>query len=277
MSENEKKAVLITGVSSGIGRETAQLLASRGFRVFGTTRGDPAAAAGIPGVETIRLDVTDDASVSEAVQLALRKAGHIHGLINNAGYALIGGLEETSIAEAQQQFDTNFFGAVRMTNAVLPAMRERHSGRIVNVSSVLGFLPGPYMGVYTASKHALEGYTETLDHEVRRFGVRAVLVEPSFSRTHLGDNGRTVAASLDAYASERAKVADIIRLRIANGSPPREVAESIYRALTAAAPRHRYQVGEGVRLQLLRRFVPAGMFDKSFRKQFHLDGAQPSA
>src|SRR5439155_16184086 len=164
------KTTLVTGVSSGIGQEIAQLLAERGARVFGTVR-DPQSANPIRGVEIVRMEVTDDSSVSEAVQSIVQKVGPIQGLVNNAGYTITGALEETSIEEARQLFETNFFGVLRVTNAVLPTMRQAGSGRIVNISSVVGFLPAPYMGIYTASKHDLEGYTETLDHEVRQFGV----------------------------------------------------------------------------------------------------------
>ena len=128
------------------------------------------------------MDVNDDGSVREAVRSVLEKAGKIDMLINNAGYSLAGGLEETSVEEARQLFETNFFGVLRVTQAVLPSMRRHGYGRIVNISSMLGLLPGPYRGIYAASKHALEGYTETLDHEVRAFGIRAVLVEPSTQR-----------------------------------------------------------------------------------------------
>jgi NAD(P)-dependent dehydrogenase (short-subunit alcohol dehydrogenase family) len=161
----KNKTTLVTGVSSGIGREIAQLLTERGARVFGTAR-DPKSAQPIPGVEIVRMDVTDDASVSEAVQGIVRKAGPAQILVNNAGYALTGALEETSLEEARQQFETNFFGVLRVTNAVLPEMRQAGHGRIVNISSVVGFIPAPFMGMYAASKHAIEGYTETLDHEV---------------------------------------------------------------------------------------------------------------
>ena len=184
----ENKVALVTGVSSGIGREIAQLLVELGARVFGTVR-DHRSTASLAGVELIHMDVTNDGSVTEAVRSLLLRAGEIHALVNNAGYALLGGLEETSLSEAQQQFDTNFFGVLRMTQAVLPSMRRLGYGRIINISSILGLLPGPYMGIYAASKHALEGYTETLDHEVRTFGIRAVLVEPAFTKTNL-ENGK---------------------------------------------------------------------------------------
>jgi NAD(P)-dependent dehydrogenase (short-subunit alcohol dehydrogenase family) len=264
------KVALVTGASSGIGREIAQLLAEHGLRVFGTVRSVRPVDA-ISGVELVRMDVTDQSSVAKAVQSVLERAREVHVLVNNAGYSLAGGLEETSIEEAQQQFDTNFFGALRVTQAILPAMRRQGYGRIVNISSMLGLLPGPYRGIYTASKHALEGYTETLDHEVRQFGIRAVLIEPAFTKTDIGKNEKSVLSSLDAYANERNRVDRVIQQRIAHGEEPRAVAEVTYRAVTASSPRIHYPVGEGVMLNRLRRFVPPRLFDSVFRKQFQLD------
>jgi NAD(P)-dependent dehydrogenase (short-subunit alcohol dehydrogenase family) len=266
----KNKTALVTGVSSGIGREIAQLLAERGARVFGTVR-NPKSASSIRGVEFVSTDVTDDASVNAAVQSIERKAGPIQLLVNNAGYSFMGALEETSVDEARQQFETNLFGVLRVTNAILPGMRQQGFGRIVNISSVLGFLPAPYMGIYAASKHAVEGYTETLDHEVRRFGVRALLVEPAYTKTNIKGNSKFANAALDAYAEERKRLTNVVQESIEHGDDPRLVAEAAYEALTAKSPRLRYPVGKGVGLSRLRRFVPAGMFDKSFRKQFQLD------
>ena len=264
------KTTLVTGVSSGIGREIAQLLAERGARVFGTVR-NPESAGSIRGVELVRMDVTDDSSVSEAVQSIVQNAGPVHFLINNAGYSFMGALEETSVEEARQQFETNLFGVLRVTNAVLPGMRQLGDARIVNISSVLGFLPAPYLGIYAASKHALEEYTETLDHEIRQFGVRALLVEPAYTRTNLSGNTKSARVTLDAYADERTRVTAATLQNIERGDDPRLVAEAVWNALTAKSPRLRYPVGKAVALSRLRRFVPAGMFDKSFRKQFQLD------
>jgi NAD(P)-dependent dehydrogenase (short-subunit alcohol dehydrogenase family) len=179
-----EKVGLVTGVSSGIGRATATLLSERGFRVFGTMRGRNQESQALRNVELIRLDVRDEESVRSCLRIVIDQAGRIDALVNNAGYALVGSSEETSIEEAKEVFETNFFGVLRMSQAVLSLMRGQGHGRIANVSSVVGFLPAPYTGIYAASKHALEGYSESLDHEVRQFGIRVSVIEPGFTRTH---------------------------------------------------------------------------------------------
>jgi len=271
MNITTNTVALITGASSGIGRETAQLLAEHDACVFGTVR-DLRRANPIAGVELIPMDVNDDESVREAVRSVLEKAGKIDILINNAGYSLAGGVEETSVEEARQLFETNFFGVMRVTQAVLPSMRRHGDGRIVNISSMLGLLPGPYRGIYAASKHALEGYTETLDHEVRAFGIRAVLVEPVFTKTKIARNEKNVQSAIPAYADQKQRVAEIIEQETANGDDPYDVAEVVYDAASAKSPRLRYPVGEGVRVSRLRRFVPSRIFENVLRKRFELDG-----
>lgn len=271
MNMTTNTVALVTGASSGIGRETAQLLAEHDARTFGTVR-DLRRASLIDQVELIEMDVNDDGSVREAVRSVLEKAGKIDVLINNAGYSLAGGLEETSVEEARQLFETNFFGVLRVTQAVLPSMRRNGYGRIVNISSMLGLLPGPYRGIYAASKHALEGYTATLDHEVRAFGIRAVLVEPMYTRTKIGKNEKSVQAVIPAYADQKQRVTEIIKQETANGNDPYDVAEVVYDAATAKSPRLHYPVGEGVMLSRLHRFVPSRLFDSAFRRRFQLDG-----
>jgi NAD(P)-dependent dehydrogenase (short-subunit alcohol dehydrogenase family) len=260
------KVTLVTGASSGIGREIAQLLAQRGARVFGTAR-NPKSATPVPGVELVRMDVTDDASVNEAIQGIVRQAGPIEILVNNAGYGLTGALEETTVQEARDQFETNFFGVLRVTNAVLPGMRKAGYGRIVNISSVVGFLPAPFMGMYAASKHAVEGYTETLDHEIRQFGVRAVLVQPYYTKSNINQNEKTAQANLAAYAVHRQRMHEVVANGVRNGNEPQLVAETVWRALTARSPRLRYPVGRGVVLSRLRRFAPVALFDRAIRKE----------
>jgi len=266
----KNKKILVTGVSSGIGREIAQLLAERGARVFGTAR-NPKSAKPIHGVQIIRMDVTDDASVSEAIQGIVEKAGPVEVLVNNAGYGLTGALEETTLQEARDQFETNFFGVLRVTNAVLGRMRQAGYGRVVNISSVVGFIPAPFMGIYTASKHAVEGYTQTLDHEVRQFGVRAVLVQPSYTKSNINQNEKTAQTNLEAYAVHRQRMHEVVANGVKHGDEPQIVAQAVWRAVTAKSPRLRYPVGKGVLLSRLRRFAPVALFDRGIRKESGLN------
>lgn len=268
---SKRKSVLVTGISSGIGRSIAQLLVDEGFRVFGTAR-DPGKVELIEGGEVVKLDVTKAASVDVAVQAVLRKAGgELYGLVNNAGYALVGALEETILEEVHEQFETNFFGVLRMVKAVIPVMRQQGSGRIINISSVLGVIPAPYMGVYSASKHALEGYSETLDHEVRQFGIRVSLVEPGFTKTSLGANGKTADTVLGDYAIQRKQALASIQRQISNGANPRLVAKAVRHALTADTPRLRYRVGGSTNLVIaLKWLLPEPAFHQVIRRIFQL-------
>ncbi len=270
----EKNIALVTGVSSGIGRATATLLSGRGFRVFGTMRKPSGTNGPLEGVELVRLDVRDEESVRSCLRTVLDQAGRIDALVNNAGYTLIGSLEETSIEEAKEVFETNFFGVLRMSQAVLPIMREQGYGRIANIGSVVGFLPAPYQGIYAASKHALEGYSESLDHEVRQFGVRVAVIEPGFTRTNIGQNGRLAGQPLVAYAHERNRVLDAIRESIAKGDDPAAVASVVLEALTSSSPRLRYLSGRAAKsVSRLRRLLPSKLFEKGLRKQFGLSAA----
>ena len=173
-----KKVVLVTGASSGFGKETGRLLHSRGFRVFGTSRRPR--SDGAEGFEILPLDVDSDTSVSACVSAVTAKAGAIDVLVNNAGYALTGGIEETSVAEAKAHLETNFFGVVRMVKAILPSMRRRKSGQIINIGSIAGSIPVPFEGYYAAAKAAVIAYTEALRHEVKNFHIRVSVFEPGF-------------------------------------------------------------------------------------------------
>ncbi|HJP65675.1 MAG TPA: SDR family NAD(P)-dependent oxidoreductase, partial [Actinomycetota bacterium] len=166
---------LVTGASSGIGRATALALVDAGFAVVGTSR-NAANAEPLPGVTFFDLDVASDESVSTLVETVIDRFGRIDVLVNNAGVGAVGAGEESSIDQAREVFDINVFGLMRMANAVLPDMRAQGSGRVINVSSVLGLIPAPFMAVYAATKHAVEGYSESVDHELREHGVRMLLV-----------------------------------------------------------------------------------------------------
>jgi len=266
---------VVTGVSSGIGNATARALVERGYRVFGTARSE---ASFLPAnVERVLLDVRDAASIDAGVRDVLAKAGRIDLLVNNAGGSVIGAVEETSLEQARELFDVNFFGAVRMTQAVLPAMRAQKTGRIVFISSIVGFLPAPFMGFYAASKHALEGLAESLDHETRTLGIRAALVEPGFMRTNIGSNGTSAANLVDDYAPARDHAREAVRASVNAGEDPQVVADAVLEAATAGKPRLRYPVGKRAGLLArLRRYLPASVFDGAFRKQFGLDSAGAS-
>ena len=196
---------LITGVSSGFGLELARAALARGDTVVGTLR-QPAQADRFeqlaPGrAHAVLLDVTRGADIEPAVRLALKHAGHIDVLVNNAGYGLFGAVEEISDFEARQVMETNFFGALAVTRALLPHLRERRAGHVFNVSSVAGVIGFPGCGLYAASKFALEGMSEALATEVAPFGIRVTIVEPGGFRTNFsGGSLRQATSVIDAYA-----------------------------------------------------------------------------
>lgn len=262
---------LVTGASSGIGQAAAQRLADAGYTVFGTSR--RAALTGQRSFEMLTLDVTSDESVAAVVNEVIRRAGRIDVLVNNAGFGVApAGAEESSIEQARSIFDTNFFGVVRMTRAVVPHMRRRGSGRIVNIGSVLGFLPMPYGALYAATKHAIEGYSESLDHELRTWGIRVSVIEPAYTKTPFDANFLEPDAKLDAYREARAVVSNRVNEVMATATEPRVVAEVVLKAAVAARPRLRYTAGAlASRLQLLRRFMPEGLVDAALRKDLRLN------
>jgi NAD(P)-dependent dehydrogenase (short-subunit alcohol dehydrogenase family) len=252
----KNKVALVTGASSGIGEATAARLTTAGYTVYGTSR--RGAAAGKPAFEMLALDVTSDASVDAVVCEVLRRAGRIDLLVNNAGFGVaLAGDEESSLAQAQAIFDTNFFGTVRMTRAVVPHMRRQRAGRILNIGSGLGLVPMPYMAIYSASKHALEGYSESLDHELRTRGVRVVVIEPDVTKTPFDANLLEPDAKIEEYRATRAALGKRYLEVVAGGDAPEEVAEVVLRAASAPRPKLRYPVGRVATFQLLRRFAPA--------------------
>src|SRR6266540_6688951 len=252
----KKLVALVTGASSGIGKATAERLATAGYQVYGTSR----------------RGATSDESVAAAVNALLRSEGRVDLLVNNAGFSVApAGAEESSIEQARAIFETNFFGIVRMTRAVTPHMRRQGNGRIINIGSVFGFLPMPFMALYAATKHAVEGYSESLDHELRTRGIRVLVIEPANTNTKFDANLLQPDAKLDEYREVRAALAKQMESLVESGDKPSIVAETVLKAALAARPKLRYAVGRGVALSRMRRFVPAGIFDKSFRKQFQLD------
>jgi len=254
---------LVTGASSGIGQATAELLAARGFRVFGTSRAPDQVARSFAW---LAMDVRSDASVDAAVRSLLEQAGRIDVLVNNAGYAQGGAIEETSVDEVRAQLDTNLLGVILVLQAVLPSMRRQGSGRIVNVGSVIGRVAPPYLGVYAASKFALEGLTEALREEVRPFGVDVSLVEPAYVRTNFAS--QVPATPIAAYAAAREAALRVIGAGVERGMDPEVVAKAILRAITTRS-RLRHVVGsQATGLLLLHRLLPERIFDHVRRRVF---------
>jgi NAD(P)-dependent dehydrogenase (short-subunit alcohol dehydrogenase family) len=217
--------------------------------------------------------VASDTSVSAAVGQVIERFGRIDVLVNNAGMGAIGAVEESSVAQVQDMFNVNVFGVMRMTRAVLPHMRAQGRGRIINLSSVVGFLPAPYMAAYAASKHAIEGYSESLDHEVREHGVRALLVEPAYTSTGFETNSPRPDTPLPVYAQRRRAFDRMLETAIKTGDDPAIVAKVIVAAATDPKPKLRYTAGTvAARASTLRRVVPAWAFDRQIRKLNQLAG-----
>jgi NAD(P)-dependent dehydrogenase (short-subunit alcohol dehydrogenase family) len=271
MAKLQTKIALVTGASSGIGEATAAQLATAGYKVYGTSRRAP--KPGQRSFEMLTLDVTSDASVEAVVSEVIRREGRIDLLVNNAGFSTApAGAEESSIEQTRSIFDTNFFGIVRMTRAVVPHMRRQGSGRIINIGSVLGFLPAPYMALYAATKHAIEGYSESLDHELRTKGIRVSVIEPSYTRTEFDAHLLEADSKLDEYRAARTAMGKKVREAVAAADEPSVVAGVVLQAAAAAQPKLRYTAGKGAsRLRWLRRFAPAGVMDAGIRKEFRLD------
>ena len=267
---------LVTGASSGIGEATAKRLAMAGYKVYGTSR--RAGQSGQRSFAMLPLDVTSDESVEAAVRELIDREGRIDLLVNNAGFGVApAGAEESSIEQAKAIFETNFFGLVRMTRAVVPHMRRQGSGRIINIGSVLGFLPMPYGALYAATKHAVEGYSESLDHELRTRGIRVSVIEPAYTKTQFDANFVAPDSKLDEYREVRAILEKVLKEVMATADEPSVVADVVLQAAIAVRPKLRYTAGGlANRLRLLRRFAPAGLVDAGIRKDLRLDASTAS-
>jgi NAD(P)-dependent dehydrogenase (short-subunit alcohol dehydrogenase family) len=269
-STKPSKVAIVTGASGGIGRATAKVLIQAGYTVFGTSRNATAGSMS-KGMMMVACDVTSDTSVAEAVAYVEQKAGRVDLLVNNAGVGLMGAAEESSMEQVHQVFDTNVYGTIRMTNAVLPIVRRQKSGRIINLGSILGVIPAPFSAHYGAAKHAIEGYSESLDHEVRVFGIRVVVVEPGMTKSSFERNAATSDRPMTDYDSGRVSALRWFTKGMEAAEKPENIAEIILLAARTEKPKLRYTAGKGTgRIALLRRFVPSSAFDKSLREQMQL-------
>lgn len=268
---SEKKVVLITGASSGNGQETAKLLVQAGYIVFGTSR-NPADQEHPSGFKILPLDIRSDESVKSCVETVIRQAGRFDVLINNAGYVVSGAIEETTLEQAKDIFETNFFGVMRMCQAVLPFMRKQRQGQIINLSSLAGLNPIPFWGLYNASKFALEGFTESLRHELKPLNIAVALVEPGFVKTKLAHSTQFSANLLQDYEPSRKLAWARIREHEDSGIETRRVAETILRIMEGKAPELRHPLGKEVIYYHLRQWMPATVFENAVRNYWNLDG-----
>ncbi|OQA99089.1 MAG: Cyclopentanol dehydrogenase [Bacteroidetes bacterium ADurb.Bin217] len=266
-----KKVVLITGASAGIGKETAKQLLQKGmYTVYGAARRvENMQDIATIGAHIISLDITNDSSIRNCIDTIIAKEGRIDILINNAGYGSYGAIEDVSIDEAKRQFEVNLFGLARITQLVLPHMRNNSYGYIINISSIAGKTYSPLGGWYHASKHALEGFSDCLRFEVAPFGIRVIIVEPGLIETEWGGialdsaiatSGKTVYAP---YVTGLQSIFNTMK----NPSPPSTIARVIVRALTSKHPKTRYVAGKGAKpLLLLKHLISDKIYDAIMRK-----------
>jgi NAD(P)-dependent dehydrogenase (short-subunit alcohol dehydrogenase family) len=273
--QEQKNVALVTGSSSGIGFETSLLLARTGFHTYASMRNleksknitEIANTEKLP-LQVVQLDVNDGRSVKDAIDKIVAEKDRIDILVNNAGYGLFGSLEDISIEEVKAQFETNFFGVIRVTQQVLPVMRKQNSRcTIVNVSSVGGRIGVPILSAYQSTKFALEGLSESMSYELEPFGIRVVIIEPGFIRTNIINSSTSAKKALDPkspYFSLMQKVENHFKSMMENASsPPEEVAMVILKALTSENPQLRYTVGNDAATIVQARM---NMPDEEFRK-----------
>ena len=273
-TSNNQKVAVVTGSSSGIGFETSLLLARNQFVTYATMRNMKksdellklAAKESIP-LKVIQLDVNDDSSVNNAIDIIAKENGRIDILVNNAGYDLFGSLEELTIDEIKEQFETNFFGVIRTCKAVIPTMRKQGSGTIINISSLGGRIGlMPFLTAYHASKFAVEGFTESLRQELVQFKIDVILIEPGAIRSNFIDNSKNAKnynPQYSPYSNTIQKVFEGFESIMGNSSRPEDVAEEILKAVNTTTPDMRYPVGKDAEFALK---VRAKLSDKEMEK-----------
>ncbi|HEY0915048.1 MAG TPA: SDR family oxidoreductase [Solimonas sp.] len=267
MQPASPRVVLITGASSGIGKTCAEHLQQRGYRVYGTSRrAAPLTPEPGPGLRMIAMDVTSEASVRQAVDLVLAREGRIDVVVNNAGWGIAGSVEDTSIAEAQEQLDTNFFGVLRVCQAVLPTLRRQGSGTLVNISSMGGLVAIPFQGLYSASKFAVEGMTESLRMELRPYGVKVAMIEPGDFRTGFTAERRMAAAAAEGpYKHALCTAVTVMEKDEQGGATPEAIAWRLEKIIDAREPKLRYLVGplaQRFAVGVLKKLLPQRWFER---------------
>lgn len=267
-NETNNKVALITGASSGMGKDFSLRLLDEGYIVYGVARriermSDIEGAGG----HIIKLDITDDSSIVATVDQIIKEQGRIDVLINNAGYGSYGAIEDVPIEEAKRQFEVNIFGLARLTQLVLPHMRKNNFGKIINISSIGGKLHGPLGGWYHATKFALEGLSDCLRFETKQFGIDVIVIEPGGVESEWGDialNAAMERSGSTAY-SETAKGFKKIMETFKKQAPPKVITDLVMKALRAKTPKTRYSAGTAAKPMLfMRKILSDRMFDNLF-------------
>ncbi|MBU0528412.1 SDR family NAD(P)-dependent oxidoreductase [bacterium] len=266
MSDNSK-VILITGASSGIGKASAEYLAQQGHIVFGTSR-YPGSFPKPNDYTILQMDVTDDNSIQTAINQIIENKGKLDVLINNAGFGIAGAIEHTSIDKAKEQFETNFFGTVRLIKSVLPIMRKQDFGLIINISSIGGLIGLPFQSMYSAAKFAVEGLSEALYKELRTSKIRVVLVEPGDFKTNFTE--RRDIDKISATSENFSKVIEVIENDENNGQDPILIAKLLVKIINKSNPRLRYVIGafDQKLAAFLKRILPNRLFDWIIMKHY---------
>ncbi|TLY30503.1 MAG: SDR family NAD(P)-dependent oxidoreductase [Ignavibacteria bacterium] len=265
----EKKVVFITGASSGFGLSIANKLASEGHKVYGTSRA-PAKVKERVNFDMLQLDVTSDESVRDCIQSLLSRTERIDAVINNAGVAVVGAIEETTLEQAKFQFETNLWGCVRVTKAVLPVFRRQRKGHIINIGSLAGLVGVPFEGFYTASKHALEGYSKSLRYELETFNIRVTVIEPGFFKTNIHHSFVSATERISDYDGIRPKVLSALLASAENAPPPEIVAELVSKVIRTQNPKFSYRAGKDARLFPILNFFFPNIYNAGAKRKFRL-------
>ena len=274
------RVILITGASSGFGKACADYLSRIGYRIYGTSRKadfettEHSDGLSSPDFKMIPMDVCDQGSVNQCIEFLLKHEKSIDVVINNAGFGIVGSIEDCSIEEFKLQFETNFFGVIRVIQSVLPQMRKQGFGHLITIGSIAGLMSVPFQGAYSASKFALEGLIESLRIEVKQFGIQAVLVEPGDFNTGFTDNRITAENVLKnpVYSENFKHALAVMESGERNGPPPEKLALLIERIINNPRPKVRYTVGMFMQTfaVLVKRVIPASSFEWLIMKTFNI-------
>ncbi|MFZ4561747.1 MAG: SDR family NAD(P)-dependent oxidoreductase [Bacteroidales bacterium] len=263
------QTVLVTGATSGIGLIIAETLNESGFKVFGTSRTPEKSGLTLP-FELLELDITSEKSIQTCIATLLTKTNTIDVLINNAGIGICGSAEETTIEQAYKQVETNFWGAVKMTRAVLPVMRKQRSGNIITIGSLAGLIGVPFQSYYSASKHALEGFFKSLRIEVRSFNIKISLIEPGFFKTNLHHSFEYAEPTIEDYRQLRKNALQVFSESIEKASTPESVAQIVLKILDSERPGFSHRVGKNSWLAPFLQFLIYRWYELGTRLKFRL-------